>query len=488
MQQTQGTPIVHSRPSALRYSTPSTSQHLTGTPTPITPSRHQRASPARSVVSNVNSSNLDTEQRSIESNAYASIFNNALRQPIVPLPPNPPISTRSQSIPYIPIDPALLNHAAEQESAAPPPSENATSEVETLRRARPIRRTPKAKATEAESGTTVAPAAPVTKKKRARRPKTKDQDTPPENAGGEGEAVPTPQPSAPLEARTSLAEEQAENRKRASRKKRKSVVVEDPDGGGDQSDTSYNPTKKPKRSRKKVTNPDDPDADASTPIRRPRKPKTQEQIALEDAESAAREHDPTSTTMSDLTTDLPIGKATADRVSKIKKMAESRKRDREARFKIKEMDKLISFGKTVERIEREKEGERERERIENELAQGIDMDEDYIATAFGAATATDDEDDEIGFSGLKDSAMVPQVRMDASGNIVIDDLNMEVDRGGAGANDEEYEVVVERESDRFVNSSTHSKKIRGSKWTADETAVFYHVRSFYPFSFLFSCD
>lgn len=207
--------------------------------------------------------------------------------------------------------------------------------------------------------------------------------------------------------------------------------------------------------------------------------------------------------MSDLVADLPIGKVSSVRRMKVVRLEESRKRDREARERVKVMDRMISMGRSGE-VEKERRESGRREggkdaggRRKRGVGSGGEADEveeegegdgedplfsDRLSTMIDPS---EDGDDHRAFRDIAESGMVPQVRVDASGNIDIDPLSMEVDRGGGmdmmggGGTEGEYEIIVERESDRFVNSGTHSKKIRGNRWTEGETATFYHVGSIY---------
>lgn len=63
--------------------------------------------------------------------------------------------------------------------------------------------------------------------------------------------------------------------------------------------------------------------------------------------------------------------------------------------------------------------------------------------------------------------------------MVLDEDSQFYDRAGpAGARDEDAMVVVdEADSTRFSNSASYMKKAgaRGTRWTADETEMFYWV-------------
>ena len=69
-----------------------------------------------------------------------------------------------------------------------------------------------------------------------------------------------------------------------------------------------------------------------------------------------------------------------------------------------------------------------------------------------------------------------QVRIGPNGETVIDEESLYVDNS-AEQYTHDYMHVEESDTTKFVNSATHSKKLRGSRWSAMETELFYDVRS-----------
>ncbi|PSS05466.1 hypothetical protein PHLCEN_2v3846 [Hermanssonia centrifuga] len=67
-----------------------------------------------------------------------------------------------------------------------------------------------------------------------------------------------------------------------------------------------------------------------------------------------------------------------------------------------------------------------------------------------------------------------QVRVGPNGETIIDETSLFVDRqeedDTAG-----YTHIEESDTTKFVNSASYSKKLRGSRWTAEETDLFYNV-------------
>lgn len=69
-----------------------------------------------------------------------------------------------------------------------------------------------------------------------------------------------------------------------------------------------------------------------------------------------------------------------------------------------------------------------------------------------------------------------RVRIGPNGETVIDEESLYVDNS-AEQDTHDYTHVEESDTTKFVNSATHSKKLRGSRWSATETELFYDVRS-----------
>ena len=70
-----------------------------------------------------------------------------------------------------------------------------------------------------------------------------------------------------------------------------------------------------------------------------------------------------------------------------------------------------------------------------------------------------------------------QVRIGLNGETVIDEESLYVDNSAEQCM-HDYTHVEESDTTKFINSATHSKKLRGSRWSAMETELFYDVRSF----------
>jgi transcription factor TFIIIB component B'' len=76
--------------------------------------------------------------------------------------------------------------------------------------------------------------------------------------------------------------------------------------------------------------------------------------------------------------------------------------------------------------------------------------------------------------GLATSRFDVQVRIGPNGETFIDEESLFVDRNHED-NTEQYTHIEESEHTKFVNSGTYGKKVRGSRWGASETELFYHA-------------
>jgi hypothetical protein len=73
-----------------------------------------------------------------------------------------------------------------------------------------------------------------------------------------------------------------------------------------------------------------------------------------------------------------------------------------------------------------------------------------------------------------------QVRIGPNGETIVDEESLFVDRAEEHETDN-YIHVEESDATKFVNSGSYSKKFRGTRWTAEETELFYAVRVFMTF-------
>ncbi|KAI0296225.1 hypothetical protein BC826DRAFT_1005983 [Russula brevipes] len=69
-----------------------------------------------------------------------------------------------------------------------------------------------------------------------------------------------------------------------------------------------------------------------------------------------------------------------------------------------------------------------------------------------------------------------QIRIGPNGETIVDEESLFVDRAEEHETDN-YVHVEESDATKFVNSGSYSKKFRGTRWTAEETELFYAALS-----------
>jgi len=96
--------------------------------------------------------------------------------------------------------------------------------------------------------------------------------------------------------------------------------------------------------------------------------------------------------------------------------------------------------------------------------------------AAGIENPLEDEDDENDIDGVAEGGYAPQFRL-VNGEMVLDQESLVADRHAEteARGEEEMDVVEERDTDRFVNSTTWGKKLRGERWSKEETDLFFTV-------------
>jgi transcription factor TFIIIB component B'' len=192
--------------------------------------------------------------------------------------------------------------------------------------------------------------------------------------------------------------------------------------------------------------------------------------------SAAEEIDPTVTTMASLCNDTGTGRLSSKAAEIQSNHAAWRASNKEKRARM----KLLMESKKYGRHHDDDEGANDP--TGNTVADSRTR-ADATISGMGSASAgptTSQEGifrPEDGFDYSQDlatSRFNVQVRIGPNGETVIDENSLFVDR-----NDEEstqnYTHIEESDTTKFVNSGTYGKKFRGSRWSSEETELFYSV-------------
>lgn len=181
------------------------------------------------------------------------------------------------------------------------------------------------------------------------------------------------------------------------------------------------------------------------------------------------EIDPTSVTMATLCSDTGQGRVSRKAVEILSNHAAWKMRNREKRARMRMLMEAKKYG-------REEEVEAEQNEEQNEVQASAD---DPDPSSLNTIPVSDETGSGFDYSqGLATSRFNVQVRIGPNGETVIDEESLVVDRAENDGT-ENYTHIVESDHTKFVNSGSYSKRYRGSRWTAEETELFYDVRSFF---------
>lgn len=286
------------------------------------------------------------------------------------------------------------------------------------------------------------------------------------------------QPLAPADTLTT-SEAAGPSTAKRTRSKKKASTLDPPEDG---SSTAAKPKSRRGRKRKSEVAADANGEDAPRPKRKRRakaaasgedegtptaRKRRKQTPAFDPDADPGEEIDPTTITMAELCEDTGQGRVSSKAIEVQDSWAAWKIRSRENRARI------------MARKERKKLGKPEEEDDEvpaatpapesDSPAKGAHVDdsqETMIATARG-----DDSDDDF-YGTLKASQYTTQIRLGAGSSLVIDEESTQVDRT-ADEDTSGYTHVVEHDRTKFINSNTYTKKVRGSRWSAEETDLFY---------------
>ncbi len=290
---------------------------------------------------------------------------------------------------------------------------------------------------------------------------------------------------------------EASTRKRR-RSKSKSATQEQSNN-----EDSQEPNKRPRRSGRRkasrqvstaetqshVASENDSDDEAAEPSskRKGRKPSTRKRRPrapslppIDPDADPGEDLDPTAVTMAAICNDTGQGRVSSKAVVIQKNFSTWKQQNREKRARMHAIMEAKKYGRKDDEVEN------------GDPSETIDIDANEGAGPSTAASAevveeanpdaSDTENqDEYGngfdySQSMSTSAFNVQVRIGANGETIIDEESLFVDRGrNAEAETEEYTHVEESDQTKFVNSMSYTKKARGSRWSKEETELFYDV-------------
>ncbi|TFK77327.1 hypothetical protein BDN72DRAFT_39066 [Pluteus cervinus] len=165
--------------------------------------------------------------------------------------------------------------------------------------------------------------------------------------------------------------------------------------------------------------------------------------------------DPTIMTMAEICSDTGQGRVSSKAVEIQTNHVAWKARNREKRARMRALMERKKYGK---------EGEDD----EDEPTESTPS-----TSAPVAPTAVTENTEGFDYSqNLSSSRYNVQIRIGPNGEAVVDEDSLVVDRT-EHINTDGYAHVVESDHTKFVNSGTYGKRFRGSRWSADETELFY---------------
>jgi len=189
-----------------------------------------------------------------------------------------------------------------------------------------------------------------------------------------------------------------------------------------------------------------------------------------DAE-AGEDIDPTAITMAALCADTGQGRISSKAAEIVNNHATWKLKNREKRARMKAIMEAKKYGHPDDEAE-----------DSPEKSNQVDEHQPSTSTAIPppSITAAAEDDSGNGFDYSQDlttSRYNVQVRIGPNGETVIDEDSLIVDRT-ENQGTENLTHVTESDHTKFVNSATYGKRFRGSRWSGEETELFYDVRNF----------
>ncbi|KAF9502410.1 hypothetical protein BDN71DRAFT_1406433 [Pleurotus eryngii] len=185
-------------------------------------------------------------------------------------------------------------------------------------------------------------------------------------------------------------------------------------------------------------------------------------------EGPGEELDPTVITMASLCSDTGQGRISSKAIEIQENYANWRTQSKQKRAKMKELAELKKYGRLTE--------DGEEAPPPNTAAAPNDPSSSTSVGSHGAQGG-----DEDGFDYTQDvpgNRFNVQVRIGPNGETIIDEESLVVDRA-QDVDTSTYTHVVESDTSKFINSGTYRKKCRGSRWSKEETELFFNALSQY---------
>lgn len=223
---------------------------------------------------------------------------------------------------------------------------------------------------------------------------------------------------------------------------------------------------------------------ASNATRKTRKPRGSSHPPLDPEADPGEELDPTVVTMATLCSDTGQGRISSKAVQIQTNHAAWKMSNREKRFRMKSLMENKKYGKK-EGVEDAASSDQDKG-TEGALAEDSSSGNAIAGIAgpseigvIRAPSTGPPPQDETGqgfdySEAMSTSRFNVQVRIGPNGETIIDEESLFVDRN-EGEDTVTYTHVEESDTTKFTNSATYGKKYRGSRWSAEETELFFNV-------------
>ena len=182
--------------------------------------------------------------------------------------------------------------------------------------------------------------------------------------------------------------------------------------------------------------------------------------------------DPTVVTMASLCNDTGQGRISSKAAEVLSNHATWKAQNRAKRARMKTLMELKKYG-------REEDAEEAEENQNASVSKDPQSSNPVTATSGGPPVLNDTEGGFDYSQDLQASRYNVQVRIGPNGETIIDEESLVVDRTEV-EDTTSYTHVVESDHTKFVNSGTYGRRYRGSRWSAEETELFYDA-SYNPF-------
>lgn len=183
--------------------------------------------------------------------------------------------------------------------------------------------------------------------------------------------------------------------------------------------------------------------------------------------------DPTAVTMAALCVDIGQGRISSKAAEIVDNHSAWKLKNREKRTRMRAIMEAKKYGRPDDEAEDSPENPKQAEEPQPSTSIGL------IASSSTPPTTSGGIGNGFDYSqDLTTSRYNVQVRIGPNGETIIDEDSLVVDRA-ENHGTENFTHVIESDYTKFVNSATYGKRFRGSRWSAEETELFYDVRISY---------